>query len=451
MRNLIVSLFLMLPAARVVAGDPPVPKTYTLPECQQAALRNPDALKRWALEADKSASGVSLARANMGVGVSAVARTQTALNRDILAVDASPLVSQREYGRMELTARYTLYDTGRRVDALHAARFGLISAQETVRGERIGLLLAVTDAYYAALRCQRLADSAALLIQATQAHLTQAQARYELGVVTRSDVLVAQSALASAMADAAARKLQRDAARAHLANAMGDDPAQSAPDVTPPPAEPELQTGADELIAKAVNNSPELARMGADRDSARASLSATRAERSPTVSVSTGIGYLFRERTASGASGAFAYASLSVSLPLFEGPNVRARERALSDELQLNELTAKQALYDLKETILLASATYQSGAARVMQATASVRASEEAARLAQERYAVGKGAQGDVIDALQRLASARDLLANTLSDRDEAAQNLRWTTGLYALPPLPATGTLRKGAQPVSH
>ncbi len=420
--------------ARAGRTDAPAPtRTYTLRDCLQAALHNPDAATHWRVAQDKAASNVSLAKALLYPQLTSVVRVSTSSRTDLVTSSSDQVAFGGETARAGLGLSMPIYDAGMRMDQLHAARAGLRGTQAGILNDQVALLSNTAAAFYALLYVQRLADTGNLQIQAAQEHLRGAQERFNLGAVTKGDVLTAQSAVATANANAETRNAALVAARAHLATLMGGDPTTLLPAAAEPDTAQDIPETTTQLIARALQYSPARVSALALREAARNQLSAIRAERSPKLSAQLNAGYLTGQdllHPGSSLDQFYFVASLEISLPLLEGPSIRAHEKNQAAEVESQDASLRQLTEDIKAQILIAHTNYQAGEAQVRSAMEAQAAAQEAYRLAQERYEVGKGPQSDVLDALTRLTLARDGLADALNNRDVAAQNLRWATGL---------------------
>lgn len=417
----------------------PPRKEVTYTECIQSAIRNPLAATRWRVAREQAASALSLAKTRLFPVVTSSLIGRIATNRDVLFTASDQTTFINERARIGLTLTYPLYDGGKRQAQVRAAQANLHAAEHGARDNQIQTVEETATAFYALLHQQRLEEVSRQQLKAAQEHLRDAQSRLELGTVTRADLLTAQTALEAANAMASNRQANLVSVRARLANLIGLDPTMVSPVAAEPTATPELAADATQLIAQALAYSPALARARAEREAARGQLSVIRADKSPAVSLRANPGYVFRGGNGvigDRASGYFLF-FLDVSFPLFQGPDIRARERNQTAEMELRDAALRQLELDIKEQIIASNATYRASLVSVRAGQEAMRNAEESHRLADERYKVGKGTQIEVFDALARLAAARDSLLLSLYNRDVAAQQLRWSTGLETLPQNP--------------
>ena len=435
------------PVARLVA--PPPTRTLSLDECLQAAYTNADTTLRYGLSEDQARQGIAAAKAAFRPTVTATGRVTASSGSGLTSQSSDGVLVQRERARAGLSAALPLYDAGLRKDLLKIAQSGLRQTQDSILVDR-GLLRQTTlVSFFRLLRAQRLAESAGLLVEGGRQSLSAAQTRLSVGAVTRGDVLVAQSQLASALATQDGRELELIAARAQLARVLGEDPTQTVLTVSSPPNDAAPIDTADTLIARALQSSPDRDRLVAQRDAAALALQAVRADQSPRITARASAGISASGNNNSGGSSnnnVYSQVALNATLPLFNKAALHAREQSQQDAIQLRDLAIRQFDRLVKERILVASASYASADAQVAARQSAVSDAEQAATLAQERYAVGRGTQAEVFAAQQRLADTRDQLAVTLSQRDLLGMGLRLGIGIQQ--PLP-TG-LDNGFDPLT-
>ncbi|MDE2127330.1 MAG: TolC family protein [Armatimonadetes bacterium] len=406
--------------------------TFTLTQALRASLANPRTSTTWQLTTDASASHINVSRAAFlpvvtGVlGVSAVSSGNVTLFSSEVGGFAG---FARGHTRAGVDVEYPVYDGGKRLAQLHSDTAAYRSAVDGVRTDQVSALMNTLIAFYTTLQNQRLVASSGAAVAAARQHLVDAQARLQVGLVAKGEVLTAQSALSQAIAVEEARNGLLSASRAHLANLLGGDPATLVPKVSDPAEELPITDSRDKLVAEAMAFDPQKQAIYDQRASARYQLSTIRADLSPVVSIGASFGYLFATNN---NFGPYVVASADLGIPLFEQENVHAREREQLDAVHKLSVAAEQDQADLKEQVETIYSNYVSGAAAVVADRDSVMAAREALRLAQEQYQVGKGTQTSVLDAIHLLATAQDNLALELTARDIAEQTLNTLTGGYA-------------------
>lgn len=379
----------------------------------------------------------------LDIPASQVSLAKSLFNPDLTAVVGGSLVSQSTIGvfsaevgdfasfgrghtRAGLDLVYNIDVAGRRIANVHAAQAALRSAVFSARSDELTELEAVINSFYTVLLGQQLVADGSLAIQAAQEHLRDAQSRLELGTVTLVDVDQAKSLVATAQSQEATRVGTLAGARAHLANLLGENPATVVPEAAPAGVARPITETASDLVQRALAYSPLRQSLLAHRQSARAVLSAIRAERSPSIGVGLSAGYLWAINF---PNQPYLVISADFGEPLLNGANVHARERAQGDVVGQDDVQIQQTEADVAEQVQTLSASYRAGIDTVTAAEVAVSAAEDAFGLAREQYSVGKGTQAAVFDALNAMTVARDTLALDVNNRDMAAQELRWLTG----------------------
>jgi outer membrane protein len=216
-------------AAQPAMGDMPAPpppptRRYTLREALQEALGAPIITRRRELIEGKAQSRVDLARSEYLPTVRANARVDPLRTKDISGAADEAGGLTRDRARVSLSASLPLVDGGRRRAAVNEALAEQERDRHQMRGRVDELANRVVAVYFRLLRQHRFYDASLQKVAATRQHLRDARVRYELGAVTRLDVLTAQNALSEALADVEQYVRQIAEARAHLAQLLSADP-----------------------------------------------------------------------------------------------------------------------------------------------------------------------------------------------------------------------------------
>lgn len=351
---------------------------------------------------------------------------QTLNNPDALSMATSALVLEQP-----IFAPQALL--GRRAASL-AAEAGHAMAERQAQSE----LLDASRAYYGAVVATASVAALDSAVNAAQAHVAQAEALERNGVVTRSDMLLAQVRLSELEAQrATARGLAR-VARLALAVQMGapGDTSRALPTELPAAeAIRELLT-AGWPHANDADARPDVqaARLGAA--AARANVTRAKASWLPTV------GAMVRRDWASAnqpfAGSPFWSMGLMVTVPVFSGGGEFAdRQRAAAQSNAANaraEGAAAMAELDVTQARIEREVAFE----RLSIAERAYEQSREALRLVQRRYDGGLAAISELLDAgaarasaeLATVAARHDVLVALAAERTAFGLDL---TPLYAL------------------
>ena len=236
------------------------------------------------------------------------------------------------------------------------------------------------------------------------------QQRLQQGIVSRFDVLTAQTALSTAQQVLISAQDGRDLAQANLSYLLGTDPDTPLTLETPPL--PPLTQAVDlkQSTQTALARRPEIRQADANVEEARRLVRLARSTLLPTVSlVASG------EQTTTAsitAPKSFGTLTAQVALPLDDGGATRSRVRSAQVDVQTQLLTREELKANIALEVRQATLNIRNGQAQVAAAQTGVTQAEEAVRLAYLRYQGGLGTFLDVLNALAQLAATRNNLSS---------------------------------------
>ena len=305
-----------------------------------------------------------------------------------------------------LNVRYLLFDGGERASRLSGARDAMRAAGFQHNTVLQKIALKVEEAYYGLLAAKWSQNVAEETLHQAQYHVELAVARFDNGLVSRSDVLKAQTEKANAsLGLVTARNAVRIAA-GELVSTMGlkvytsiniADISQNAPlqeleDIAP-------------LLDEALRNQPKLRASAAMVRAAETKIQESESQNWPKISADAGYGW--RDDSVASVREGWSV-GLNMSVPLFTGfKNGYRIDRARADTQQ-----EKAKHEDLQRDVELEVWTAYS---RVVEAREAITAADtfvvsakESARLAEGEYKSGATSIIALIDARTALTSARN-------------------------------------------
>lgn len=189
-------------------------------------------------------------------------------------------------GYGQITASQPIYTGGKTAATVQAAEATVMAGRQNLRGVETTLIQNVVTAYEDVRRDQQIlkirTDNAALL----RDQLSETQAKFDVGQVTRTDVAQAQAQLSSADALLATAKAQLQISRAEYTAVVGQNPGELAPE----PALPGLPDTVEQAFDAAEAESPPLTQAKITEQSSRAKIAEARAANRPTVSAQASFG-----------------------------------------------------------------------------------------------------------------------------------------------------------------
>jgi outer membrane protein len=420
MRGLIVSLCALaalLPGT--VAAD-------TLDEAMvTAAESNPTlAAERARLRATREALPQAWAEALPQVAIQGSAQGRdTDSDTPFLDTDRS------EDWNASVSASQLLFGSGRVLASTRAARAQIRGAVADYDTLLQTLLLDVTRAYADVRQAQQIVAAREQTVSNLTRLLEYAQAQFDAGVVTRTDVAQSQARLAQARTFLVQAQGQLAASVQAYLRLVGRPPSNLQ---APPHAEglpPQLEVALD----TAGRQSPVLRSAVADTELADANVDAAAAQGRPRVTLEAGqsIGADFDDDTTESMTDTV---GVRVFVPLFEGGFIRSRTRQQRALRAASNLDLAAAQRFVQEDVTNAWTGLASARAAVDSAREQVEAAElayEGVRLEQE---TGLRATFEVLEQEENLLDARLALAQAERDLVVAERQLLASVGSLYVP-----------------
>jgi outer membrane protein TolC len=305
------------------------------------------------------------------------------------------------YYSTQLSLSQVLFDFGRNLDAIQAAKAREQSLMADADTRRETIVRDVKQAYFDLLAARRLRGVAEDVLRSNQRQLEQAQGRYEVGFATKLDVTRSEVQAANAELDLVTARNAVMVAEETLRNAMGlTEPLDFDPiDILE--AQP-LEVEEERSLAIALENRPELASVRSLRRAAEEDASARWKEHLPDLTGGANIDW---SGSTSPLSESWNLAAI-VSIPIFSGGLIDARVgEARADALALGfeeQALAQDIALEVRRAVLeLRRAQEAIGVSERARAQA-----RENLELADGRYRAGVGNVIELTDAQAQRASA---------------------------------------------
>lgn len=410
------------PAAPVAVPSIPA-GTLTLPQIVDVALaNNPQTRIAW-LEARAAEASVGSAESLYYPSVDLTTSLSRSHNVTSSSTSTSTVVVAPS-----LAFDYLLFDFGGRASHVEQSRQTLIAANFLHNQAIQDVVLRVEQAYYGYLDAKALLTAQEATIKERQTNLDAAEARHRAGVATIADVLQARTALSQAQLNRETIEGQLRALEGAVATAMGVPPGTPFDIGDLPLDVPSAQVteAVDALLARAVQQRPELAAQRAFAERAAQRVTEVRSSFLPSVSATSTIGETF---LGTGTHGTPFSAGVALRWPVFTGFRNRFDVRAA----QLNAEAAREDVRNVEQQIGLEVWTsyygLQTATARLTTARDLLASASQSADVAQSRYRAGVGSILDVLTAEAALESARAQEVQARADWFVAVALLSHATG----------------------
>jgi outer membrane protein TolC len=303
---------------------------------------------------------------------------------------------------------HRLFDAGRDFLRLGAARAERRAADAQVDEDRLRTAAAIRSRYVTALIADALREQAGREILGRRRRLDLAQARFDLGEVTRSDVLQARIAVSQAEVEQARQTEEVGRAKLELLREMGVEADPDSLELVDrlEPFDPDFD--ADALVRAAFAEHPGLLRLRGVADIRRSEHGVAKTAYLPTLQAgiswaSTGSDTTdfpfsdFEDRSVY---------NLSLTWELFGGFTRHAGTSRAKAEVRAAEEALRGAELEVEAAVRAAVLAVETSYARQLAQAEEVELAGEQLELAQERYRIGSLSFPDLTDAQVTFAAA---------------------------------------------
>lgn len=361
---------------------------------------------------------------------------QAEFSSDILRADSADIGSDASINREEgpttiygarFGVRYLLFNGGRRAASVNGAQAQLYAANFRHNTTLQEVALTVEEAYYRLLAAKWSVKAAKETSRQTQSHIELARARKEAGVVSRSDVLKAQTERANARLQLVRAESEVKVARGELASTMNLKVSTPLRIKDIPENTRHHDIAAVEMLLKeAAKDRPELQTALAEVQKIQADVKAARAQYWPELTASTDYGW--KDENFAPEEDEWSV-GLGLTLPIFSG-----FER--SYRIQQTESELRRAIADYGDTLRTIALEVWTAYARVHEADQAIEAARaltasarESLEVAASEYKAGAGSIIELIDAQTADATARSQLVQARLDWYVALARLERAVG----------------------
>ena len=364
----------------------------------QMALENNRTIRQALTDVDTAKWSLSSARRTMGPTLNWAA---TALRND----DQKSNILGNQYGH-ELQVGMPLYN-GSVKGKIKQARYGLNAQDLTLEQTKQTIRYTATAAYYQILQDRNLIDVEQESVNTLQEHLDNVNAQYRVGTVAKSDVLASQVQLANAQQALVSAQNNYDIAVSSLNNIIGL-PTDTVLDIRDQLKYTKYDLTQDDCTNYALDNRADGAAARYAVKAAEAAVETAKAGYQPTVNavVNKSIGgeKPFRHDHTNSDSWS---AGVNASWDVFDNGLTQASVNSANMALAKAKEAAAQTDDQIRLDVRTAYLGLQAAEKNIQTTSVAVTRAEEDYKIAQVRYSAGVGTNLDVMDANEKLTTAR--------------------------------------------
>jgi outer membrane protein len=384
---------MILAAASAVAV--PMAGAETLTDALIAAYRNSNLLdqNRAVLRAADEDFATAVSSLRPVIGYTAQAGwVQNSVNTRVGRV-----VLEDTSASLALSAEMVLFDFGRNQLGIEIARASVLATREALVQVEQQVLLAAVRAYVEVKVAGELVVNQQSNVRLITEELRAAEARFEVGEATRTNVAIAEARLAGSRASLAAAEGSLLVARENYKAATGAYPGNLAP----LPALPALPRTLEEAQAVARNTNPAIRQAQHLVTLSEFQVAAAEAERLPAIGGNVSV-FTNESGTDQQSIG------LTMRQTLYAGGRLSSLQRKAIAGKDRANATLMQTAVEVIEAVGIAWANLQVQAASIVATEEQVNAAQTAFDGVRQEAEVGSRTTLDVLDAEQELLDARN-------------------------------------------
>jgi len=317
--------------------------------------------------------------------------------------------SSRSY---DLQANQTLYNGGQTRAAVSEADAQIRAQRESLRDTEQTVLLSVITAYMNVIRDRTALDLQTHNVDVLNKELKQVKARFDVGEVTKTDVEQARASLAAAQSQLELSKANLRASSSSYMLVVGHGPNGVK---EPAPPFKLLPRSAEDAVDIAMASRPAVIRAAYLKDASDHNIVRLYGQLLPQVTLRGDVnstaqaGAVGNENTTATLTG-------QVTVPIYEGGNIRAQIRQQKESRQAQLEDIEQARIQARSDVLTAWAALDASRAQLIANQTQVESAKIALEGVRAELQVGQRTELDVLNAQQTLNSAQLQLTTTKRD-----------------------------------
>lgn len=393
-------LVTMAPYSSAFAADT---VNLTLQDSIRLALENNRTIKQ--SEADRESSDWALHEARRNAGPTFT--WGTSLSRMSGHTSSMPAHTTAHGNTFtnEYSVSFPIYTGGKIEGAIEAAEYGLGAADLVLENTKQAIRAQAAADYYNVLQYRNLIKVSQESVDNLQAHLDNVNAQYRVGTVAKSDVLRSQVQLANEQLNLVNARNNYDVAVATLNNLIGL-PTDTVLNLKDDLSYEKYDLTLAGCTSYAMENRPDVLAAEYSVKAAEASVNSAKAGYRPSVALNAGKHTSGDRRFGKNSDNYWTLAA-SAQWNIFDNnitqAQVAQKKAALAKAQQSAMATQESAQLDVQTAYLKLQAAEQN----IKTSKVAVEQAQEDYKIAQVRYSAGVGTNLDVMDADEKLTSAR--------------------------------------------
>lgn len=325
---------------------------------------------------------------------------------------------------LALSASLQLFDGGADRARVEATKETVLATRATLLNVEQGVLLRAATAFINVGRQQNFVALSQNNLRLLQEELRAANDRFEVGEVTRTDVSLAEAAVAQARSNLADAQRNLIQAQAEYTNVVGRRPGQ----LSPLPGLPRTETNVASAQAVAVRNHPDMETARRQVSASELLVTAAVKDTLPVVTLNGSLG--LQEDIGNPDDGQTGSIGVEVTGPIYQGGRLSALERQAMASRDASRGNLHNVRHGVQQDVVNAISDLEAARASLAASERQIRAARIAFQGVREEATLGARTTLDVLDAEQDLLDAETNRIAAQADQYIAAYSVLESMGL---------------------
>ncbi len=380
---------------------------------------------------DLNAARAGLRATDEGVAIAksgyrpTIAATATA-SRTSTEIGGLPISTQSNDASVGVTFTQSLFDGFQTRNNVRAAEANVYGGQQSLLNTEMTILLSAAQIYANVVRDAQIVRVRRQNLEFLREQRNAAQARFDVGEGTRTDIALAQAQLESARASLLSAQAQYKSSVAVYVQIVGQAPKNLK---KPSPTRKAMPSSSAAAVQAGLRYHPNILSSQYSVDAAGFNVKALEGALLPSVSLSGSVMHSDGGSTASSVSA-------SLSVPIYQAGAASARVRQAKESLGQTRILVDSARREVEQNIVTDWAQLEASNASIAANLAQVQAAQLALKGVVEERKVGQATQLDVLETQSNVLSAQESLAQSQRDAVVASYSLLSSMGRLTVPRL---------------
>lgn len=367
--------------------------------------------------------GVAIAKSGYRPVVGASASIETATTNSNIGL---PITTRNNDASVGVSFTQSLFDGFQTRNNVRAAEANVYGGQQNLLNTEMNILLSAAQIYANVVRDAQIVSVRRQNLDFLREQRNAAQARFDVGEGTRTDIALAQAQLESARAQLLAAEAQYKSSVAVYVQIIGQAPENLQ---KPGPTRKGMPSSSTAAVQAGLREHPFILSSQYSVDAAGFNVKSLEGALLPNVSLSGSVTHFDRGTTIGSLSA-------NLNVPIYQGGRVSAQVRQAKESLGQARILVDSARREVEQNVVTDWAQLEASNASIAANIAQVQAAQLALKGTVEERNVGQATQLDVLEVQANVLNAQENLAQSQRDAVVASYSLLSSMGRLTVPRL---------------